>query len=265
MLTHAPRTPERWSPLHSGRETQNYYVPRKACEGANCEDYWSPKADPSGNVRDRSDPREREQYLADLGQGELAYLQSLQSRSGGRRLRLFDLGAGPGWLLSALPDEHWDKWGVEICREAAQEARLHAEVICGDWRGTFDDEFFDVVFCHHVIEHLADPLDHVHEIRRVLKKGGKLILATPDFSSPCAKRFGERFRMLHDPTHISLFSLESMTRMLMDFGFTIEDVAFPFPERYATAETMEKWRRGPVEGEWSPPWPGNWMTFYCEK
>jgi len=109
---------------------------------------------------------------------------------------------------------------------------------------------------------MADPERELFEIRRVLKKGGWLVLGTPDFHSPCAVRFGENYRMLHDPTHVSLFSLDGMSRLVRDFGFTIEDVRFPFPERYATAETMARWLD---TSQVSPPWPGNWMTFFCRK
>jgi SAM-dependent methyltransferase len=119
-----------------------------------------------------------------------------------------------------------------------------------------------VVMCYHVIEHVADPIEFIGDIRRVLRPGGWLILGTPDFASPCAKRFGDNYRMLHDPTHCSLFTLESMHRLLRDRGFTIQDVCFPFPERYATAETFARWND---TGSVSPPWPGNWMTFYCQR
>lgn len=258
MLTASPRTPDRWSPLHSGRTQQNYYTPRP--HNPLSPDYWTPKVDPDGRVRDRLTNAELQQYLDDLGQE----LQWVQSRAGDRSPKVFDLGCGPGWLLSALPDD-WQKWGAETCVHAAAEAGEYGEIVNGDWRGEFSDEFFDVVICHHVIEHLTDPIDHVHEIRRVLKRGGKLLMATPDFASPCAKRFGERYRMLHDPTHVSLFSQDGMTRMLRDVGFEIEDIQYPFPDRYATAETMAKWRRGPVDGEWSPPWSGNWVTWYATK
>lgn len=262
MLPLVERTPDRWSPLHSGRTHQSYYTPRPA--SGESADYWGQKPDPDGQIRDRATESERLQYLSDCGQ-ELQWLGRLQSRSTTRRLRLFDLGAGRGWLLSALSPEQWERYGCETCPVGAAAARAHGEIVQGNWRGRYPDEFFDVVTCHHVIEHLTDPIDHVHEIRRVLRRGGRLLMATPDFASPCAKRFGERYRMLHDATHVSLFTLESMTRMLADFGFTIDDVQFPFPERYATAETMEKWRRGPADGEYSPPWPGNWMTFYARR
>lgn len=261
MLAHAARKPERWCPLHSGRTSQNYYVSRPTLQAAETEafaDYWRPKPDPDGQIRERC----REQYLSDVAE-ELRYLERLQSRPDSRA-RILDVGHGLGWLLSGLGDR-WDKFGTEVCREAHEHAKREHGIksFFGKLHeAKYEDESFDAVTCHHVIEHLPDPLDTMHQIRRVLKGGGALILATPDFTCPCAKRFGANYRMLHDKTHVSLFSLESATRMLCDLGFKIKDVAFPFPDRYATAATMERWKDA---SKVSPPWPGNWMTFYCEK
>jgi SAM-dependent methyltransferase len=118
----------------------------------------------------------------------------------------------------------------------------------------------DLVVCLHVIEHLSDPILAITEIRRILKPGGWAIISTPDFDSPCAKRFGDNYRMLHDRTHCSLFTLESMHRFIRDHGLEIRDLKFPFPERYATLGTFSRWAD---TSKMSPPWPGNWMTFYC--
>ena len=41
------------------------------------------------------------------------------------------------------------------------------------------DESFDVVLCTEVLEHLKEPQKAIDDMRRVLKKGGKLILTTP--------------------------------------------------------------------------------------
>jgi ubiquinone/menaquinone biosynthesis C-methylase UbiE len=43
----------------------------------------------------------------------------------------------------------------------------------------FKDESFDVVFMFGVMEHLEDPHSAFREVRRVLRKGGKLILDIP--------------------------------------------------------------------------------------
>ena len=44
----------------------------------------------------------------------------------------------------------------------------------------FKDNFFDVVVCAWVLEHLSDPNKAFKEIYRVLKPGGKVIFITPN-------------------------------------------------------------------------------------
>ena len=88
-------------------------------------------------------------------------------------------------------------------------------------------------------------------------------MATPDFDSGCARQFGPNYRLLHDPTHISLFSNDSMHRFLRDHGFKIFRADYPFFEtRYFTKENLIRLFD---TGEVSPPFYGNFMTFYCQK
>lgn len=46
-----------------------------------------------------------------------------------------------------------------------------------------DDESFDVIITHHVIEHVADTDLFVSELYRVLRRGGYAIVATPNLAS----------------------------------------------------------------------------------
>ena len=46
----------------------------------------------------------------------------------------------------------------------------------------FEEDYFDVVLCNHVLEHVADDIKAMSEIRRVLKPGGWAILQVPFFS-----------------------------------------------------------------------------------
>ena len=71
------------------------------------------------------------------------------------------------------------------------EQMLPAEYIKGDlfpkndWRKIditkidFEDNYFDIVICNHVIEHVQDYLKALKEISRVVKKNGIAILQTP--------------------------------------------------------------------------------------
>jgi SAM-dependent methyltransferase len=43
-----------------------------------------------------------------------------------------------------------------------------------------DDESFDVVFFHHVIEHVDDPAASLAELARVLRPGGVIYIGTPN-------------------------------------------------------------------------------------
>lgn len=41
------------------------------------------------------------------------------------------------------------------------------------------DNFFDVILCVEVIEHLTDPIKAINELKRILKVGGQLIITAP--------------------------------------------------------------------------------------
>jgi len=233
----------------------DYFIRRKPASSIDYEEvYWGEIIDPDGNVRDRL--KERDQCLEDIKE-ELIFLNSLVPG------RILDVGCGLGWLLSGL-ESGWEKHGVEVSRFAAGHARKFGTIYVGSLEeAKYRDGFFDVVVMYHVVEHMEDPVRAIVEVRRIVRPGGKLLLGSPDFDSGCARRFGEKYRLLHDPTHISLFTNDSMHRFLRDHGFVIERVEYPFFEtRHCTPENlMRLFDKSKV----SPPFYGNYMTFYCRR
>jgi D-sedoheptulose 7-phosphate isomerase len=218
------------------------------------EAYWGTVVDPDGAVRCLT--QERERHLRDVTD-EVAFLNGLEPG------RVLDVGCGLGFVLSGLNDS-WEKHGVEVSVYAARHAAKWGKIHIGDLASAnYPDSFFDAVILYHVIEHVADPIALIREVRRVLRKGGVLVLGTPDFDSGCARRFGHRYRLLHDETHISLFTTESMHRFLHDHGFSIERVEYPF---FDTPHfTPENLMRLFDTDQVSPPFYGNIMTFYCRR
>ncbi len=76
-----------------------------------------------------------------------------------------------------------------------------------------------MVVLWHVFEHLKHPDQTIEEIHRILKPGGKLIIAVPNFSSWQARWAGEHWFHLDLPRHLFHFPLSALRRLVEDRGF----------------------------------------------
>jgi len=217
------------------------------------EEYHEIAIDPDGKERHLLE--EREQWLS--GVKEITdYLDILDAK------KILDIGCGLGWLLSYLNDD-WDKYGVEISKFASNHAKQYGNVFNGILENFPDNGKFDVIVMNHVIEHLEDPVWALNKIRSMLNDKGVFIVGTPDFDSAAARRYGDRFRLLNDPTHISLFSSDSMHRCLRDNDFKIMKVEYPyFDTPWFNKDDLLKILN---DKEISPPFYGSNMTFFCKK
>ncbi len=221
------------------------------------QDYWEAKTDPDGKVRDieaeRDQRKEDVRYIADY----------VNARSPGRVL---DIGFGLGELLEQLTGKN-ECFGLDPSEKAVEVARqwCSAELRHGVLeKGTFPSSSFDVVTANHVIEHVDEPIPFVETIFEILKPGGDFICGTPNFASAAARVYGDRFRLLHDPTHVSLFSDDSLVRLLRDTGFRIEMVEYPyFGTRFATRETFDSMVR--ADADVSPAFWGSFVTVFARK
>jgi SAM-dependent methyltransferase len=108
-------------------------------------------------------------------------------------MKLLDAGCGPGSISLGLAErvagEAGEVVGIDISPESIEAARAIA-----DERGVtnarfetadvyalpFEDATFDAAFSHAMLQHLADPLAALSEIRRVLKPNAVIGLGDAD-------------------------------------------------------------------------------------
>lgn len=234
-------------------QNMGYYVriPKESSDAYE-ENYWHEIVDPDGKRRNRLEERDR--FLSDV-KSEIAFINGLKPG------RLLDIGCGLGWLLSAVNKE-WEKHGIEVSRFAAEYAQQYGEIAIGTLlESAYEEDSFDVVIMHHVVEHMDDPVSNLNRIKGILKQNGILIIGTPDFDSGCARRYGNNYRLLYDETHISLFSHDSMHRFLRDHDFSISQVDYPyFDTRHFNKDNLTRLLD---TNNISPPFYGNFMTFYA--
>jgi SAM-dependent methyltransferase len=129
--------------------------------------------------------------------------------------KILDVGCGSAWLA----DDFRNYTGVDSSFEAVEQAKalgrnvVHADVNKGL---PFADASFDAAILKDLLEHVDNPVTIVHEVRRVLKPGGRVFASSPD-----AQRW-----VWHDYTHRRPFTRRAYRLLFADAGFEVERVGY---------------------------------------
>jgi SAM-dependent methyltransferase len=79
----------------------------------------------------------------------------------------------------------------------------------------------DVICMLDVIEHVKEPLAYLVKAYELLKKGGYLIMTSPDGSSIFARTMGRRWPVFDGLEHLQIFTAETMNQTLGRLRFKI--------------------------------------------
>ncbi|MBT5804444.1 MAG: class I SAM-dependent methyltransferase, partial [Gemmatimonadetes bacterium] len=93
---------------------------------------------------------------------------------------------------------------------------------------SFAEEQFDVVTMWGVLEHLLEPRQLLRQIRDFLTDGGLLVVEVPSFDCLLVEYLKahpeQADRIIDGWGHVTLFSVPTITRMLQEQGYVVEQI-----------------------------------------
>jgi SAM-dependent methyltransferase len=141
---------------------------------------------------------------------------------------LVDIGAGPGYLCRAASETGWTAYGIELSKQAVRYGKQKFGVVYREY-DDFLDKSIDVVVCHHVFEHLIDPMSFLEKTLKKLNTNGLLVVHVPH-QQPLSflmkagirrlfRRKSDSHCALYGNEHVSGFTMKSLQAVVESAGY----------------------------------------------
>jgi len=147
-------------------------------------------------------------------------LKKIEKRIG--KGKLLDVGCALGDCLEEAKRLGWkDAEGLEVSKYAYNFAKKRGLKVKNSAlkRSTYSKETFDVVLYQDVLEHIADPVDELKKVLKLLKPGGFIYLVTPDVGGWWSKLLGSLWYHYKPIEHVVYFTQRTMRFALEKAGF----------------------------------------------
>jgi 2-polyprenyl-3-methyl-5-hydroxy-6-metoxy-1,4-benzoquinol methylase len=174
-------------------------------------------------------------FKNDFHQRRLNYtIDLIKNHNSESKLKLLDLGCGQGLFTNSFKNEftNYDVYGLDHSITAIEFANSNFDnidfVVADAYYPPFEDEYFDIIVCNNIWEHVPDPLNMLNAIRRILKPNGQLIISTPS-----RYRIGNLTRVFlgkevsMSKHHITEYTVGQMREQLKFGGFKINKTYSP--------------------------------------
>lgn len=166
-------------------------------------------------------------------------LQTLQKDGGD----LLDIGCGTGDFLVAAKNGKWNVVGFEPSLKAAELAKSKSIELTASL-DILENNSFDVITMWHVLEHVPDLEKQIKTVHRLLKPGGQLVVAVPNFKSFDAKHYGQFWAAYDVPRHLWHFSQDSIEPLFSPFGFQLTEKFPMLFDSFYVSLLSEKYKTG---------------------
>jgi SAM-dependent methyltransferase len=129
---------------------------------------------------------------------------------------VLEIGVGPGWNLTGLDAAR--RVGMDVTRQYADHLKNQGVEFVSDMSELSGQEF-DLIILSHVMEHLADPVEKLAEIRSLLKKDGKLLIIVP--LEPAVRKVSPKDKNYH----LFSWNVQTLHNLLASCKYSVHSCA----------------------------------------
>ncbi len=151
---------------------------------------------------------------------------------------VLDMGCGNGTFISRFQGRGWNLYGTDFSPSGIEIARANfpgIDFFLADSSASTGDILMrigqvDAIISTEVIEHLYDPKGFLRNANSLVKPGGIVILSTPyhgylkNILLAATGKLDQHFTVLWDHGHIKFWSRKTLSKVLVESGFT--DIRF---------------------------------------
>ncbi|NML40959.1 class I SAM-dependent methyltransferase [Chitinophaga sp. G-6-1-13] len=140
----------------------------------------------------------------------------VRSAAGMKQGNLLDIGCGTGAFLHYMQVGGWTVTGLEPDENARHNAKTlyNIDPLPIDQLFKLPAQQYDAITMWHVLEHVHELHAYLDRIRHLLKPGGALLIAVPNYTSSDADHYGKYWAAYDVPRHLYHFSPASMEQLL---------------------------------------------------
>lgn len=153
--------------------------------------------------------------------------------------KVLEIGCYDGYLLNKFEEEGWDVYGIDPSDVTAQIVNSYEEgkIVNGFFdENSFEDKQFDMIVFRNLLEHIYDLETFLKSVSKKLVPGGHVFIDVPNVKK--YSNVGGMGCFFHQ--HISYFSIESLTTLLNQCGFAVEESFEGSPNMFVYAKWIDK-------------------------
>jgi len=177
---------------------------------------------------------------------------------------LLDVGSGTGAFVNEMKQNGWEVTGLEPDEDARKVAKesFHCELKSTHELFSLSENTFDVITLWHVLEHVHDLHNYLHQFKKLLKHDGRLVIAVPNYTSFDASVYDEYWAAYDVPRHLYHFSPLSMKLLIDKDGMRIIEYRPMWFDSFYVSFLSSKYKNSRHDREGKTNWlTASWNGF----